>query len=98
MSGILCIRAIYWRGLFRLTFMPHSAKNESVSSSILPFPGKARRTLFLLTAAAPPYTTYQRFYPCCLLLAGDKVAHRHYTLTLLIFTHNQRQRDLSPGS
>src|SRR6266849_9852670 len=38
---LMCAR--YWRGLLRLTFMPHSARKVMVAASKAPLPGRARR-------------------------------------------------------
>src|SRR5213078_1218836 len=55
---MLAMRARYWRGLLRLTFIPHSARKESVEASKVPLPGNARRTSCSFVTAIAPYALY----------------------------------------
>src|SRR5579884_2260720 len=91
-SGMLRMRARYWRGLLRLTFMPHSARKESVAASKVPFPGKAKRISppALIDIAPFPGSreAYQMFFPAL------QVAHRHRVLPLLIAANDERQAHL----
>src|SRR5579885_887932 len=86
------MRARYWRGLLRLTFMPHSARKESVAASKVPFPGKAKRISFPALIDIAPFPgsreAYQMFFPAL------QVAHRHRVLPLLIAANDQRQAHL----
>src|SRR5205807_6947677 len=63
---MLAMRARYWRGLLRLTFIPHSARKESVEASKVPLPGNARRTSCSFVTAIAPYALY--FLPVYLQL------------------------------
>src|SRR5579884_2187150 len=91
-SGMLRMRARYWRGLLRLTFMPHSARKESVAASNVPFPGKAKRISLPALIDIAPFRGSSEAHQ--MLFPALQVAHRHRVLPLLIAANDQRQKHL----
>src|SRR5579885_311173 len=75
-SGMLLMRARYWRGFLRLTFMPHSARKAEVATSSAPLPGSARRISIVsagITLPLFPQKLRQRRAGEMLLLAAGEI-------------------------